>query len=82
MCMHVCRLSLISCQKVKLPVESQQEILAELVSIPHLKETLDTLETVIAFLTTEGGVHVEMKLSSYAESLKIQFSSKVWYFEV
>ena len=64
--------------KVKLPIQSQQEILGELTSIPQLKEMLDTLETVMAFLTGRSSGHGgDMNLSSYAESLQIKFCSKV-----
>lgn len=63
--------------KVKLSLKVQQEILGELGSMPRLKESLDTLETVMAFLATAVGVSVDMQLSTYAENLKMQFSPKV-----
>eukprot|EP00731_Ephydatia_muelleri_P002837 Em0001g2837a len=64
--------------QVKLPIQSQQEILGELTSIPQLKEMLDTLETVMAFLTGRSSGHGgDMNLSSYAESLQIKFCSKL-----
>ena len=66
------------CEKVKLPAQSQQEILGELVGIPHLKEALDTLETVMAFLAAGVGMNAAMDLSTYATSFKIEFSSKVY----
>lgn len=63
--------------KVKLPAQSQQEILGELTSIPQLKEALNTVETLMAFLTGGSSMSVEMNLSKYAESLKIKLCSKV-----
>ena len=63
--------------KIKLSPKIQQEILGELGSMPRLKETLDTLEIVMAFLGTAVGVKVDMKLSTYADNLRMQFSPKV-----
>eukprot|EP00731_Ephydatia_muelleri_P002834 Em0001g2834a len=63
--------------QVKLTIQSKQEILGELTSIPQLKEMLDTLETVRAFLTGRSSGNVDMNLSSYAESLQIKFCSKL-----
>lgn len=63
--------------QVKLPAQSQQEILGELTSIPQLKEALNTVETLMAFLTGGSSMSVEMNLSKYAESLKIKLCSKI-----
>ena len=63
--------------KMKLSAKVQREILGELGSTQQLRESLDTLETVMAFLAPAVGVSVNMKLSTFAENLKMQFSSKV-----
>ena len=63
--------------QIKLSPKIQQEILGELGSMPRLKETLDTLEIVMAFLGTAVGVKVDMKLSTYADNLRMQFSPKI-----
>lgn len=63
--------------QVALPVHAQLEILGDLNSIPMLKNAVDTLGIVMAYLIAGSGASAEMNLSTYAKPLRIEFCSKI-----